>query len=99
MGVGASRIRDLFKRARVNAPCIVFVDELDAIGLHRSGAGSETNEEREQTLNQVGGRAGGWGRWANALHARTHALCPPPPHTHTHTHTYTPHQCCSCCLR
>lgn len=39
VGVGAARVRDLFKRARVNAPCIVFVDEVDALGIKRAGAG------------------------------------------------------------
>lgn len=40
VGVGAARVRDLFKRARVNAPCIVFVDEVDALGIKRAGAGT-----------------------------------------------------------
>jgi len=53
VGVGAARVRDLFKRARVNAPCIIFVDEIDALGIRRAEAGMRTNEEREQTLNQL----------------------------------------------
>lgn len=53
VGVGAARIRDLFKRARVNKPCVVFVDEIDAIGIRRAEGGVKTNEEREQTLNQL----------------------------------------------
>ncbi|GFH25563.1 AAA domain-containing protein, partial [Haematococcus lacustris] len=55
VGVGAARVRDLFKRARANAPCIIFVDELDALGLKRAeGDGTgKVNEEREQTLNQL----------------------------------------------
>jgi cell division protease FtsH len=53
VGVGASRVRDLFQHARRNAPCIVFVDEIDAIGKHRVGNSVETNQEREQTLNQI----------------------------------------------
>ncbi len=54
VGVGASRVRDLFVQARERAPCIIFIDELDAIGKARSGAsGFVANEEREQTLNQL----------------------------------------------
>ncbi|KAI3430488.1 hypothetical protein D9Q98_005083 [Chlorella vulgaris] len=53
VGVGAARVRDLFARARVNAPCIIFVDEIDALGIKRAEAGVRTNEEREQTLNQL----------------------------------------------
>ncbi|MBC7235561.1 MAG: ATP-dependent metallopeptidase FtsH/Yme1/Tma family protein [Chloroflexi bacterium] len=54
VGVGAARVRDMFEQAKRKAPCIVFIDELDAIGQSRSGAGSLiSNEEREQTLNQL----------------------------------------------
>ncbi|KAI7845492.1 hypothetical protein COHA_001038 [Chlorella ohadii] len=53
VGVGAARVRDLFARARVNAPCIIFVDEIDALGIKRAEVGVRTNEEREQTLNQL----------------------------------------------
>merc|ERR1719366_22031 len=54
VGVGASRIRSLFADAKKNAPCIVFIDEIDAIGRQRSGGGGfATNDEREQTLNQI----------------------------------------------
>lgn len=53
VGVGAARVRDLFKRARAQAPCIIFVDEIDALGIRRAAAGVQTNEEREQTLNQL----------------------------------------------
>jgi cell division protease FtsH len=54
VGVGASRVRDLFVQAKERAPCIIFIDELDAIGKARSGAqGFVANEEREQTLNQL----------------------------------------------
>jgi cell division protease FtsH len=53
VGVGAARVRDLFKQARTKAPCIVFIDELDAIGKSRINSISGGNDEREQTLNQL----------------------------------------------
>jgi cell division protease FtsH len=54
VGVGASRVRDLFAEARKRAPCIIFIDEIDAIGQRRAGAGAVvSNDEREQTLNQL----------------------------------------------
>ncbi len=54
VGVGASRVRDLFLRAKRNAPCIIFVDEIDAVGRQRGGAGfGGGHDEREQTLNQI----------------------------------------------
>merc|ERR1712224_725863 len=54
VGVGASRIRSLFADAKKNAPCIIFIDEIDAIGRQRSsGGGFASNDEREQTLNQI----------------------------------------------
>jgi cell division protease FtsH len=54
VGVGASRVRDLFEQAKKNAPCIIFVDEIDAIGRTRSGASAfASNDEREQTLEQL----------------------------------------------
>jgi ATP-dependent metalloprotease FtsH len=53
VGVGAARIRDIFRRARINEPCVIFIDEIDAIGVRRSDAGIKSNEEREQTLNQL----------------------------------------------
>merc|ERR1719248_314328 len=57
VGVGASRVRDLFKQAKENAPCIVFIDEIDAIGGQRAAGGNNGmgggNDEREQTLNQI----------------------------------------------
>jgi cell division protease FtsH len=53
VGVGASRVRDLFKNARKHAPCIVFVDEIDAVGRQRGHGMGGGNEEREQTLNQL----------------------------------------------
>ncbi|KAI8471066.1 MAG: P-loop containing nucleoside triphosphate hydrolase protein [Monoraphidium minutum] len=53
VGLGAARVRDLFKRARTAAPCVIFVDELDALGLARASGEGTANEEREQTLNQL----------------------------------------------
>ena len=53
VGVGAARVRDLFKQAREKAPCIIFIDELDAIGKSRINAAAGGNDEREQTLNQL----------------------------------------------
>ncbi|MEK7136736.1 MAG: ATP-dependent zinc metalloprotease FtsH, partial [Patescibacteria group bacterium] len=54
VGVGASRVRDLFNRAKRNAPCIIFIDEIDAVGRQRGGAGfGGGHDEREQTLNQI----------------------------------------------
>ncbi|MEK0082281.1 ATP-dependent zinc metalloprotease FtsH [Benzoatithermus flavus] len=53
VGVGAARVRDLFKRARAQAPAIVFIDEIDAIGRRRAAIGGSGNDEREQTLNQI----------------------------------------------
>lgn len=53
VGVGASRVRDLFENAKKNAPCIVFVDEIDAVGRHRGAGVGGGHDEREQTLNQL----------------------------------------------
>ncbi|MFT7518083.1 MAG: cell division protease FtsH [Kiritimatiellia bacterium] len=53
VGVGAARVRDLFKTAAEHAPCIIFIDELDAVGKARGAGGPAGNEEREQTLNQL----------------------------------------------
>ncbi|PIX29522.1 MAG: cell division protein FtsH [Caldiserica bacterium CG_4_8_14_3_um_filter_35_18] len=53
VGVGASRVRDLFTQARTYAPCIVFIDEIDAVGRHRGAGIGGGNDEREQTLNQL----------------------------------------------
>ena len=53
VGMGASKVRDLFKQAKEKAPCIVFIDEIDAIGQKRNSTGAGGNDEREQTLNQL----------------------------------------------
>jgi len=53
VGVGASRVRDLFEQAKKNAPCIVFIDEIDAVGRQRGAGLGGGNDEREQTLNQL----------------------------------------------
>ena len=53
VGVGASRVRDMFEQAKANAPCIIFIDEIDAVGRHRGAGLGGGNDEREQTLNQL----------------------------------------------
>ncbi|MAF47501.1 MAG: ATP-dependent zinc metalloprotease FtsH [Rhodospirillales bacterium] len=53
VGVGASRVRDMFEQGKKNAPCIIFIDELDAVGRHRGAGLGGGNDEREQTLNQL----------------------------------------------
>ncbi len=53
VGVGASRVRDMFDQAKKNAPCIIFIDEIDAVGRHRGAGHGGGNDEREQTLNQL----------------------------------------------
>ena len=53
VGVGASRVRDLFRKAKAKAPCIIFIDEIDAVGRQRGAGIGGGNDEREQTLNQL----------------------------------------------
>ncbi|MBO0346906.1 ATP-dependent zinc metalloprotease FtsH [Roseibium limicola] len=53
VGVGASRVRDMFEQAKKNSPCIIFIDEIDAVGRHRGAGMGGGNDEREQTLNQL----------------------------------------------
>src|SRR6056300_684877 len=53
VGVGASRVRDVFSQAKKNAPCIVFIDEIDAVGRQRGAGYAGGNDEREQTINQI----------------------------------------------
>ena len=53
VGVGASRVRDMFENAKKNSPCIIFIDEIDAVGRHRGAGMGGDNDEREQTLNQM----------------------------------------------
>ena len=53
VGVGASRVRDMFDQAKKNSPCIVFIDEIDAVGRHRGAGLGGGHDEREQTLNQL----------------------------------------------
>ncbi len=60
VGVGASRVRDMFEQAKKNAPCIIFIDEIDAVGRHRGAGLGGGNDEREQTLNQVLGEMDGF---------------------------------------
>jgi cell division protease FtsH len=67
VGVGASRVRDLFERAKSRAPCIIFIDELDAIGRQRGGGGQLGNGEAENTLNQLLGEMDGFGQDAGII--------------------------------
>ena len=53
VGVGASRVRDLFEQGKKNAPCLIFIDEIDAVGRHRGSGMGGGHDEREQTLNQL----------------------------------------------
>jgi cell division protease FtsH len=53
VGVGASRVRDLFEQAKQNKPCIIFIDDIDAVGRRRGSGVGGSHEEREQTLNQI----------------------------------------------
>src|SRR5690606_13359588 len=53
VGVGASRVRDMFEQAKKQSPCIIFIDEIDAVGRHRGGGHGGGHDEREQTLNQL----------------------------------------------
>jgi cell division protease FtsH len=67
VGVGASRVRDLFKRAREQAPAVIFVDEIDAVGRRRGTGLSGSNDEREQTLNQILVEMDGFGTDTNVI--------------------------------
>jgi cell division protease FtsH len=67
VGVGAARVRDLFKEAKEHAPCIIFIDEIDAVGRHRNNSGVGGNDEREQTLNQLLVELDGFDRHTNIV--------------------------------
>jgi cell division protease FtsH len=67
VGVGAARVRDLFKEAKEHAPCIVFIDEIDAVGRQRTNSGTGGNDEREQTLNQLLVEMDGFDKHANVV--------------------------------
>jgi len=67
VGVGASRVRDLFKKAKKNAPCIVFIDEIDAVGRRRGAGLGGSHDEREQTLNQILVEMDGFDPTANVI--------------------------------
>ena len=67
VGVGASRVRDLFEQAKKNAPCIVFIDEIDAVGRQRGAGMGGGNDEREQTLNQLLTEMDGFGTNTNVI--------------------------------
>lgn len=67
VGVGAARVRDLFKEAKDHAPCILFIDEIDAVGRQRSNTGGGGNDEREQTLNQLLVEMDGFDKQSNVV--------------------------------
>jgi len=67
VGVGASRARDLFKKAKRNAPCIIFIDEIDAVGRHRGAGMGGGHDEREQTLNQILSEMDGFEKGTNVI--------------------------------
>jgi len=67
VGVGASRVRDLFSKARKNAPCIIFIDEIDAVGRHRGAGLGGGHDEREQTLNQILSEMDGFEKDTNVI--------------------------------
>lgn len=67
VGVGASRVRDLFKKAKERAPCIIFIDEIDAIGKKRSGRQGAGNDEKNNTLNQLLVEMDGFGTDTNVV--------------------------------
>ncbi len=67
VGVGASRVRDLFEQAKQNAPCIIFIDEIDAVGRHRGAGMGGGHDEREQTLNQLLVEMDGFEESANVI--------------------------------
>lgn len=67
VGVGAARVRDLFEQAKRNAPCIIFVDEIDAVGRHRGAGMGGGHDEREQTLNQILGEMDGFDTGTNVI--------------------------------
>ena len=67
VGVGAARVRDLFAQAKQNAPAIMFIDEIDAVGRQRGTGLGQTHEEREQTLNQILAEMDGFDKTANAI--------------------------------
>jgi cell division protease FtsH len=67
VGVGASRVRDLFSKARKNSPCIIFIDEIDAVGRHRGAGLGGGHDEREQTLNQILSEMDGFEKDTNVI--------------------------------
>ncbi len=67
VGVGASRVRDLFKKAKRNSPCIIFIDEIDAVGRHRGAGLGGGHDEREQTLNQILSEMDGFEKGTNVI--------------------------------
>ncbi len=87
VGVGASRVRDLFEQAKRNSPCIIFIDEIDAVGRYRGTGLGGSHDEREQTLNQILVEMDGFGTDTNVIliaatnrpgHSRPGAAAPRP---------------------
>jgi cell division protease FtsH len=72
VGVGASRVRDLFEQGKKNAPCIIFIDEIDAVGRHRGAGLGGGHDEREQTLNQL------LVKWTVSNRTKASSWLPPP---------------------
>ena len=87
VGVGASRVRDMFEQAKKNAPCIIFIDEIDAVGRHRGAGLGGGNDEREQTLNQLLVEMDGFE--ANEGVIRDHCVHISPNHNNEPTSTFT----------
>ena len=87
VGMGASKVRDLFQQAKEKAPCIVFIDEIDAIGQKRNSGNLGGNDEREQTLNQLLVEMDGFGANEGVIMIARHQ---PPRHPGPRPHASRP---------